>query len=80
MQEQCRWAKEAGVDYMIAETFWDYGEASLALKVLKKYGENTLWLSDNNSNSYSHSIESIDPLSCMYHYYAACYGFIIHVR
>jgi len=36
--EQCRWAKEAGVDYMIAETFWDYGEASLALKILKKFG------------------------------------------
>ena len=23
---------------MIAETFWDYGEASLALKILKKFG------------------------------------------
>lgn len=38
-QEQCQWAKDAGVDYMIAETFWDYGEASLALKVLKRFGQ-----------------------------------------
>lgn len=24
---------------MIAETFWDYGEASLALKAIKKFGK-----------------------------------------
>ncbi|XP_067950837.1 betaine--homocysteine S-methyltransferase 1-like [Watersipora subatra] len=40
--EQCQWAKDAGVDYMIAETFWDYGEASLALKILKKFGFTTV--------------------------------------
>ena len=36
--EQVRWSKEEGVDYMIAETLWYLGEAEVALEVIKSYG------------------------------------------
>ncbi|HXF99025.1 MAG TPA: homocysteine S-methyltransferase family protein [Gaiellaceae bacterium] len=36
--EQVAWAAEAGVDYVIAETFSHVGEALLALKVIKEAG------------------------------------------
>lgn len=35
--EQVRWSKEEGVDYMIAETMSFLGEAKLALEVIKSY-------------------------------------------
>jgi len=38
-QEQVTWAVEEGVDYMIGETFNDYGEAKLALEAIQKYGK-----------------------------------------
>jgi betaine-homocysteine S-methyltransferase len=37
-EEQVAWAVEAGVDYMIAETLDWYGEAALALEVIKATG------------------------------------------
>ncbi len=36
--EQVAWAAEAGVDYIIAETFSYYGEAQLALDAIKRTG------------------------------------------
>lgn len=36
--EQVAWAAEAGVDYLIAETFSYYGEARLALDAIKRAG------------------------------------------
>jgi len=36
--EQVKWAKEAGVDFVIAETIDYAGEALIALEVIKKYG------------------------------------------
>jgi betaine-homocysteine S-methyltransferase len=36
--EQVAWAAEAGVDYIIAETFSYYGEANLALEAIKRAG------------------------------------------
>ncbi|MGM5487612.1 MAG: homocysteine S-methyltransferase family protein [Nanobdellota archaeon] len=36
--EQVRWAKEEGVDYIIAETLFYLGEALIALEVIKSYG------------------------------------------
>ncbi|MFW6014259.1 MAG: homocysteine S-methyltransferase family protein [Candidatus Nanoarchaeia archaeon] len=36
--EQVRWAKEEGADYIIAETLFYTGEALIALEVIKKYG------------------------------------------
>jgi len=36
--EQVRWAKEEGADFVVAETFSFLGEALLALNVIKKYG------------------------------------------
>jgi len=35
--EQLTWAKEANVDYVIAETFSDLGEAEIALEVIKEF-------------------------------------------
>ncbi len=35
--EQIRWSKEEGVDYIIAETFKYLGEAKIALEVIKSY-------------------------------------------
>ena len=37
-EEQVRWAKEEGVDYIIAETFQHYREAEIALEVVKSFG------------------------------------------
>jgi S-methylmethionine-dependent homocysteine/selenocysteine methylase len=39
LKEQIEWAAEAGVDYIIGETFSDLGEAMLALKAIQKYGK-----------------------------------------
>ena len=36
-EEQVRWSKEAGVDYIIAETFSYLGEAEIALDVIKSF-------------------------------------------
>ena len=36
-EEQVRWAKEAGVDYIIGETFIHYREAEIALDVIKSF-------------------------------------------
>ena len=36
--EQVKWAKEEGADYIIAETLFYTGEALIALEVIKKYG------------------------------------------
>ncbi|GFO26858.1 betaine--homocysteine s-methyltransferase 1-like [Plakobranchus ocellatus] len=41
LKEQVEWAVEAGVDFIVAETFDEYGEASLALEVIKTYGKGT---------------------------------------
>ena len=38
-QEQIEWAVEEGADYMIGETFNDFGEALLALESIQKYGK-----------------------------------------
>ncbi|KAK6171120.1 hypothetical protein SNE40_019376 [Patella caerulea] len=37
-KEQIQWAEGNGADFIIAETFLDYGEAELALECIKKYG------------------------------------------
>lgn len=37
-EEQVGWAKEAGVDFIIAETLGYAGEALIALEVIKKHG------------------------------------------
>ncbi|KAI6179857.1 Homocysteine methyltransferase [Aphelenchoides besseyi] len=37
-EEQVGWAKEAGVDFVIAETICDLGEALIALQVIKSFG------------------------------------------
>ena len=38
LEEQVRWASEAGVDFVIAETLSFHGEAELALKAIKNAG------------------------------------------
>lgn len=37
-EEQVRWAKEGGVDYIIAETISELREAKIALEVIKSFG------------------------------------------
>ena len=37
-EEQVRWAKQGGVDFIIAETFGHYGEALLSLEAIKAAG------------------------------------------
>ena len=36
MQEQIVWAREEGADFMVAETFQSFGEAKLALEIMKE--------------------------------------------
>ena len=36
-EEQVRWAKEEGADYIIGETFSSLGEAEIALEVIKSF-------------------------------------------
>ncbi|KAK3097402.1 hypothetical protein FSP39_009323, partial [Pinctada imbricata] len=38
-KEQVEWAADEGADYIIGETFNDYGEALLALQAIQKYGK-----------------------------------------
>uniref|UniRef100_A0A2C9KCH6 Hcy-binding domain-containing protein n=1 Tax=Biomphalaria glabrata TaxID=6526 RepID=A0A2C9KCH6_BIOGL len=38
-KEQIEWAVDAGVDYILGETFSELGEAMLALQCIKKYGK-----------------------------------------
>ncbi|KAK6171119.1 hypothetical protein SNE40_019375 [Patella caerulea] len=37
-KEQIEWAVQYGADFIVAETFSDYGEADLALQCIKQYG------------------------------------------
>ena len=37
LEEQVRWSKEEGVDYMIAETYSFFSEAEIALEVIKSF-------------------------------------------
>jgi S-methylmethionine-dependent homocysteine/selenocysteine methylase len=37
-REQAKWAKEGGVDFIVAETISSYEEASLALQAIKETG------------------------------------------
>ena len=41
--EQVRWSKEEGVDYIIVETMLYLGEARIALEVVKSYDEQVRW-------------------------------------
>ena len=36
-EEQARWCKEEGVDYIIAETLWGMTDAKIALEVIKSF-------------------------------------------
>lgn len=38
-KEQVEWAVKGGADFIVAETFGEYGEAALALKAIKQYGQ-----------------------------------------
>ncbi|CAG2229440.1 BHMT [Mytilus edulis] len=38
-KEQIEWAIAEGVDYIVAESFSEYGEAALALECIKEYGK-----------------------------------------
>jgi len=38
-KEQIEWAVDAGVDFIVGETFSELGEAKLALECIKKYGK-----------------------------------------
>ena len=38
MQEQIEWAADEGVDLIIGETFFAFGEARLALECIQEYG------------------------------------------
>ncbi|XP_060065662.1 betaine--homocysteine S-methyltransferase 1-like [Ylistrum balloti] len=37
-KEQVEWAVKGGADFIVAETFGEYGEAALALEAIKKFG------------------------------------------
>ena len=38
IQEQIEWAVEEGADFILGETFTEYGEANIALDCIKQYG------------------------------------------
>lgn len=38
-KEQIEWAVEGGADFIVGETFLEYGEAALALEAIKEYGK-----------------------------------------
>lgn len=61
-EEQVRWAKEEGVDYVIAETFQYYKEAELALEVVKSFdlpAVVTLVALGRNSNGEFSTVDGI---------------------
>ena len=39
LQEQISLSAEYGVDYISLETLWDYGEASIGLKIAKEFSK-----------------------------------------
>ena len=39
LKEQIQWAVEEKADYIIGETFSDFGEAMLALEAIKEFGK-----------------------------------------
>lgn len=40
-QEQIQWAVQEGADFIIGETFSDYGEAKLAVECIQEHGNGT---------------------------------------
>jgi betaine-homocysteine S-methyltransferase len=61
-EEQVKWAKEAGVDYIVGETFDHLGEARLACKVIKEAGLPaviTLALPQENKSREGFELEEI---------------------
>ena len=56
-QEQVQWAVQGGADFIVAETFVDFGEALLALECIQKYGEGReLFPSSPYGVSFIHSV------------------------
>ena len=43
LQEQIQWAVEEGADFIVAETFSDYGEAKIALEAIQRTGKVALF-------------------------------------
>ena len=48
IQEQVVWAVEGGADYIIGETHSSFGEAEIALKAIKDFGQGTRLAQDNS--------------------------------
>jgi len=46
LQEQIEWAVEENADFIIGETFNDFGEAMLALKSIKEFGKGVYCLTN----------------------------------
>jgi methionine synthase I (cobalamin-dependent) len=39
LQEQAQWAGEGGADFIVGETFTEYGEAKMCLDAILKHGK-----------------------------------------
>jgi methionine synthase I (cobalamin-dependent) len=39
LQEQAQWAAEGDADFIVGETFFEYGEAKMALDAIQKHGQ-----------------------------------------
>jgi len=61
--EQLTWAKEAGVDFIIAETFSDLGEAEIAVDVIKQFGlPSVVTLAIHTTNKTIEGVSVVDAL------------------
>ena len=58
--EQVRWSKEEGVDYMIAETLSHVGEAKIALEVIKSHNLPAVITMTVNSRSSDGVLRTLD--------------------
>jgi len=53
-REQCQWAKEEGVDFIVGETFDSVGEALIALEEIKKVGLPAVITLTNHRMTHTH--------------------------
>jgi len=64
-KEQIIWSVEEGADYMIAETFFDYGEAVIAMDCIKEFGNGLPMVITLNANPTGKTFDGVPlPEAC----------------
>jgi betaine-homocysteine S-methyltransferase len=65
-REQLTWAKEANVDFIIAETFGDLGEAEIALEIINEFHfPAVVTLAIHTTGKTSEGVSVLEALQCL---------------